>query len=87
VAHPGRELAGSSNPHRGVEEELPFDTSAEAPRGLRLLNLTTQFGDLDSSFETSGTGGYPDLSKHAAERETAGRDKDVRKLVELHALL
>ena len=89
-----------------VEEGLPFDTSAEAMAGLRMLNLTTRFGDLDLTFEPSGTTGYPDLREHAVEhdvgalrirvaaladvirsKEAAGRDKDLRALVELHELL
>jgi hypothetical protein len=47
---------------------LPFTTSAEALRGLLMLNLTTQFGDLDLAFEPSGTRGYPDLIEHAVPR-------------------
>lgn len=47
---------------------LPFSTSAEAMRGLLMLNLTTPYGDLDITFQPSGTGGYPDLIKNAEER-------------------
>lgn len=46
---------------------LPFETSAEAMRGVVMLNLTTSFGDLDVTFQPSGTGGYRDLDEHAAE--------------------
>jgi hypothetical protein len=50
-----------------VPEGLPFSTSAEAMRGLLMLNLTTKHGDLDIAFHPSGTGGYPDLIKNAEE--------------------
>lgn len=52
-----------------VPEGLPFATSAEAMRGVLMLNLTTTFGDLDLTFQPSGTDGYPDLVEHAAEHE------------------
>ncbi len=47
---------------------LPFSTSAEAMRGLLMLNLTTGLGDLDISFHPSGTDGYADLVQGAEER-------------------
>jgi hypothetical protein len=43
-------------------EGLPFSCDASFLRQMKLLNLTTRFGDLDLSFEPSGTGGYEDLS-------------------------
>ena len=49
-------------------EGLPFSTSAEAMRGLLMLNLTTDYGDLDITFHPSGTDGYADLIKTAQER-------------------
>lgn len=33
------------------------------------MNLTTRFGDLDLSFEPSGTSGYDELSKRATRIE------------------
>lgn len=51
-----------------VPEGLPFSTSAEAMRGLLMLNLKTDYGDLDITFQPSGTDGYPDLIKNAEER-------------------
>jgi hypothetical protein len=44
---------------------LPFACDATFLRQVRLLNLTTRFGDLDLSFEPSGTGGYEELSPRA----------------------
>jgi predicted nucleotidyltransferase len=52
-----------------VPEGLPLSTSAEAMRGLLMLNLTTKHGDLDIAFHPSGTDGYPDLIKNAEERD------------------
>jgi hypothetical protein len=42
-------------------EGLPFACDGTFLRQMKLLNLTTRFGDLDLSFEPSGTGGYADL--------------------------
>jgi hypothetical protein len=41
---------------------LPFSCDAAFLRRMKLLNLTTRFGDLDLSLEPSGTGGYEDLA-------------------------
>jgi hypothetical protein len=57
---------------RGAPDGLPFNTSAEAMRGLLMLNLTTDFGDLDVTFQPSGTTGYEDLIINAEERHLDG---------------
>jgi hypothetical protein len=41
---------------------LAFACEAAFLRQMKLLNLTTRFGDLDLSFEPAGTGGYAELS-------------------------
>jgi hypothetical protein len=46
-------------------EGLPFACDAAFLRQMKLLNLTTRFGDLDLSFEPTGTGGYAELSARA----------------------
>lgn len=51
-----------------VPEGLPFDTSAEALRGTLMLNLTTKYGDLDLTFQPSGTTGFDDLNLHATDQ-------------------
>jgi hypothetical protein len=51
----------------GEPSGLPFDRSAEMLARVSVLNLTTRFGDLDLSFEPSGTGGYDDLRRGAVE--------------------
>lgn len=42
-------------------EGLPFTCDAAFLRQMKLLNLTTAFGDLDLSFEPAGTRGYDEL--------------------------
>ena len=51
---------------------LPFDTSAEALRGVSMLNLRCSPGDFDISFTPAGTDGYPDLIRSATARELDG---------------
>ena len=46
---------------------VPFACDAAFLRQMKLLNLTTRFGDLDLSFEPAGTGGYAELSGRAVE--------------------
>ncbi len=41
---------------------LPFTCDAAFLRQMKLLNLTTRFGDLDLSFEPAGTRGYEELA-------------------------
>jgi hypothetical protein len=60
-----------------VAEGLPFACDAVFLRQVRLLNLTTRFGDLDLSFEPSGTAGYEDLSPRAVVYDL-GEDLFVR---------
>ena len=53
-------------------EGLPFACDAAFLRQMKLLNLTTRFGDLDLSFEPSGTGGYAELSARSVEYDLGG---------------
>lgn len=55
-----------------VPEGLPFDTSAPALRGVRMLNLRTSYGDIDLVFEPAGTHGFDDLVARATARDVAG---------------
>ena len=53
----------------GVPDGLAFDTSAEALRGMSMLNLRTAYGDCDLTFSPAGfRNGYDDLIGGAAER-------------------
>lgn len=56
----------------GVPDGLAFDTSAEALRGVSMLNLRCPYGDFDLSFAPSGTDGYEDLVRGADQRNIAG---------------
>lgn len=49
------------------DEPLPFAHDATSLAGSTFWNLTTCFGDLDISFTPSGTQGYDDLRRDAAE--------------------
>ena len=46
-------------------EGLPFACDAQSLAAARIWNLTTDAGDLDVTFEPSGTGGYADLRRDA----------------------
>ena len=48
-----------------------------------ILNLTTQFGDLDLSFIPSGTGGFPDLDQNAVPMSLMGRPVAVASLADV----
>ncbi|MDP9092559.1 MAG: hypothetical protein M3N95_06335 [Actinomycetota bacterium] len=49
-----------------VPDGLPFDTSADALRGMKMLNLRTPHGDMDLTFSPAGfPAGYDDLIGHA----------------------
>ena len=50
-------------------EGLPFACDAAFLRQMTMVNLTTRFGDLDVSFEPSGTAGYDDLIQRAVHIE------------------
>lgn len=55
-----------------LPDGLPFDTSAEALAGLRILNLRTPYGDLDITFTPDGTAGYDDLARAAIPKTVDG---------------
>lgn len=48
-----------------VPDGLPFACDATFFARMELVNLTTRFGDLDVSFEPSGTDGYADLVRRS----------------------
>jgi hypothetical protein len=69
-----REL-GARRRTEGEPEGLRLDCSAAFFSNLSpdaIVNLTTRAGDLDVTFQPSGTRGYPDLRRDAVEIE-AGR--------------
>lgn len=56
----------------GVEEGLPFACDARFFETISLVNLVTDAGDLDVSFEPSGTQGYSDLQRGAVTIDVGG---------------
>jgi hypothetical protein len=66
-----------------LDHGLPFDTSAEALAGMRVLNLRTVHGDLDIAFEPAGTSGYADLIRAAESRTVGGIDVRVAALPDI----
>lgn len=67
----------------GHPDGLPFDHSAGSLARVDLLNLTTDAGDLDLSFEPAGTGGYPDLRRNAVSVQVLGTTVPVAALVDV----
>ena len=56
-----------------LPEGLPFDISAAALMGMTMLNLRSQFGDLDLTFSPAGfPAGYADLIGRAREHVVDG---------------
>lgn len=56
-----------------MPEGLPFETDAEALRGMQMLNLRSEFGDIDLTFSPAGfPGGYADLIGQAGEHVVDG---------------
>jgi hypothetical protein len=53
-------------------DPLPFAHSAESLADARIWNLTTKYGDLDITFEPSGTRGFDDLRRDAVEIDLRG---------------
>jgi len=55
-----------------IPEGLAFDSSAEALRGMKMLNLRTPHGDFDLTFAPAGVDGYDDLVRSATPRNVDG---------------
>jgi hypothetical protein len=67
----------------GEPEGIPFDTSAESLSRVRVWNLQTSKGDLDITFEPSGTRGYDDLRRDVVRMEVRGIDVPVASLADV----
>lgn len=67
----------------GVPGGIPFDHSAESLGHLQTLNLATDAGDLDISFEPAGTRGFGDLSRDAVHLLIDGVGIDVASLADV----
>jgi hypothetical protein len=64
-------------------EGVPFACDATSLAGMRVLNLTTNAGDLDLTFEPAGTAGYPDLVRDAERAELYGVTVRVASLADV----
>jgi hypothetical protein len=66
-----------------LPDGLPFDTSADALAGMTMLNLRTVFGDLDITFNPSGTEGFDDIARSAEPRTVGGVVVNVASLADI----
>ena len=67
----------------GEPEGVPFDHSAESLARVRVWNLQTSKGDLDITFEPSGTQGYEDLQRDVVEMRVRDFDVPVASLADV----
>jgi hypothetical protein len=67
----------------GEPDGVPFDPSVESLARVRTWNLQTSQGDLDVTFEPSGTGGYEDLSRDVVHMIVRGVDVPVASLADV----
>jgi len=67
----------------GEPDGVPFDPSAESLARIRLWNLRTNLGDLDITFEPSGTRGFNDLRRDAVTMSIRGVDVPVASLADV----
>jgi hypothetical protein len=67
----------------GEPDGVPFDHSAESLSRVRVWNLQTSKGDLDISFEPSGTRGYDDLRRDVMKMQVRGIDVPVASLADV----
>jgi hypothetical protein len=67
----------------GEPDGVPFDHSGESLARLRSWNLQTDLGDLDLTFEPSGTSGYDDLTRDAADMDVRGLSVPVASLADV----
>lgn len=62
---------------------LPFRFDATSLAAIRTLNLVTDCGDLDVSFEPSGTQGFSDLRRDAVAAELHGVTISIASLADV----
>jgi len=67
----------------GEPEGVPFDHSAESLSRVRVWNLRTDLGDLDITFEPSGTRGFDDLRRDTVTMRISGVDVAVASLADV----
>ncbi len=64
-------------------EGLEFKHDAASLAGMKILNLVTDHGRLDITFEPSGTAGYADLARDATHLTILGAEVDVASLADV----
>ena len=67
----------------GEPDGIPFDHSAESLSRVRVWNLQTSMGDLDITFQPSGTRGYDDLRRDVVTMEVRGVEVPVASLADV----
>lgn len=67
----------------GAPGGVAFDRSPDFLGRIRIWNLTTSLGDLDLTFEPSGTRGYDDLHGGAVIMSVGGIDVPVASLADV----
>ena len=67
----------------GEPDGIPFDHSAESLARVRVWNLQTSQGDLDITFQPSGTRGYEDLRKDVVTMDIRGIEVPVASLADV----
>jgi hypothetical protein len=67
----------------GEPDGIPFDHAAESLARVRVWNLTSPLGDLDITFEPSGTQGYEDLRRDVVRLNVHGIDVPVASLADV----
>jgi uncharacterized nucleotidyltransferase DUF6036 len=67
----------------GEPDGIPFDHSAESLSRVRVWNLQTSMGDLDITFQPSGTRGYDDLRRDVITMEIRGVEVPVASLADV----
>lgn len=67
----------------GEPDGIPFDHSAESFSRVRVWNLQTSMGDLDITFQPSGTRGYDDLRRDVVTMQVRGVEVPVASLADV----
>lgn len=67
----------------GEPDGVPFDHSAESLSRVRVWNFQTSKGDLDITFQPSGTHGYEDLRRDVVQMRIRGFDVPVASLADV----
>jgi hypothetical protein len=67
----------------GEPDGVPFDHAGESLARVRVWNLQTDIGDLDITFEPSGTRGFEDLRRDAVVMHLRSGDVTVASLADV----